>query len=317
MNETNETILQDITGTISKEQYVAVEDLSHIQGLSSVNPIILDYYGSEQCDPGYRFGPFVRTSFVLHMVIHGCGHLDKDRRRFPVKAGEAFLIYPEEVTVYQADEQDPWKYMWIGFHGYRAESMMTHAGFSRENPVTALHDVQSVVETMNQLLASSELTYINGLRRMSSLYHLLALLTEGHEEIRFQAARGTGTDPRSYIDKAVAMLRDASSSHVRISDVARTIGISRSYLTHIFRDELGISPQEFLTEYRMEKAASLLGTTHSPINVIASEVGYPDALAFSKAFRKRFGISPSEYRNTRPQISMHRLKGEYTSRRPL
>ena len=304
-------------GYTYSDEYIAVEDLSPIQGLSSVNPIILDYYGSEQCTPGYRFGPFVRTSFVLHMVISGCGCLYKGQDTYPVHAGEAFLIYPEEVTTYQADQADPWKYMWIGFHGYKVESMMAQAGFSLTSPVIRLQDIRTVEETMNRLLEAKELTYINELKRMSFLYTLLVLLTEGHQVPARPVLSAADTDHRKYVDAAATILMDTARTHIRISDVARSIGISRSYLTHIFRKELGISPQEFLSAYRMEKAASLLGTTDSPVNVIAAEVGYPDALAFSKAFRKRFDMSPTDYRQLRPQLSMHHKKGEYISSSPL
>ena len=137
---------QKTVGYTLSDKYIAVEDIPHLPGLSSVNPIILDYYGSEQCEPGYKFGPFVRTSFVLHMVTRGCGCLYKKEGAFPVHAGQAFLICPEEVTTYQADQDDPWKYMWIGFHGYQAEHMMAQAGLSGEHPVISVSGMAEVEE---------------------------------------------------------------------------------------------------------------------------------------------------------------------------
>ena len=303
-------------GYAFSDQYIAVEDIPHLPGYSSVTPINLDYYGSEQCKSGYKFGPFVRTSYVLHMVVRGCGCLYKEQGTYEIRAGQAFLICPEEVTTYQADRDDPWKYMWIGFHGYRAEQMMAQAGLSITHPVITIANIREVEKTMNELLQARELTYLNELQRMSSLYRLLFLLTQG-QQAQLRSPAGTESDAKTYVDAAVTMLMDASREQIRIADVAKAIGISRSYLTHVFRDTLGISPQEFLTEYRMEKAASLLGSTKSPVNVIALEVGYPDSLAFSKAFRKRFGLSPTEYRTYKPALRMHHKKEEAFGSHPL
>ena len=80
---------------------------------------------------------------------------------------------------------------------------------------------------------------------------------------------------------------------------------------------MNMSPQEFLMNFRMEKAASLLCDTQSPINAIAYEVGYVDALSFSKAFKRRYGMSPSEFREKRPKLAMRDKKGTYVSDYPL
>jgi AraC-like DNA-binding protein len=112
------------------------------------------------------------------------------------------------------------------------------------------------------------------------------------------------------------MLRDYNK-RLKITDVADVIGISRSYLTSIFKKELKVSPQEFLMNFRMEKAAQLLEVTKSPVNIIAAEVGYSDSLSFSKAFKRRYGMSPTDYREHKPELVKKDSKGAYTSKYPL
>ena len=58
-----------------------------------------------------------------------------------------------------------------------------------------------------------------------------------------------------------------------------------------------MSPQEYLIETRMRKASDLLGRSNDPVRSVAAECGYDDALAFSKVFKSRFGLNPSEYRH--------------------
>ena len=74
------------------------------------------------------------------------------------------------------------------------------------------------------------------------------------------------------------------------------IGITRSYLTKIFKESLHVSPYEYLLGVRMNKASLLLQATTLPVKQIAEMVGYKDALVFSKAFKQKIGISPKAFR---------------------
>ena len=75
------------------------------------------------------------------------------------------------------------------------------------------------------------------------------------------------------------------------------VGINRSYFSNLFKKELSVSPQEFLINYRLDKAAQMLSETEDSVGNVASAVGYADPLAFSKAFKQKFGVSPRSYRN--------------------
>lgn len=82
------------------------------------------------------------------------------------------------------------------------------------------------------------------------------------------------------------------------------IGISRAYLNHLFKKEYNMSAQEFLIDFRMRKAAYLLTNTDQPVKEVAQNAGYRDALVFSKAFKKRFTVSPQNYRLYRQELEV-------------
>ena len=111
----------------------------------------------------------------------------------------------------------------------------------------------------------------------------------------------------SYSEYAVRYINNHFSEKIRIRDLAERIGISRSYLVKLMKQETGMSPQEFLIETRMRRAKDLLTRTHDPIRNIASECGYDYALAFSKVFKSRFGMNPSDYRQTFGKSSREKL----------
>lgn len=277
--------------------FASFENIRLMQDIASVTPITLDFCGCEQCARGYGYGPMIRPVYILHVVVKGRGKLEKGGERFDLEPGQAFLIYPGEENYYQADEEDPWKYMWIGFHGFHAEEMMQRAGFSHEYPVITCRNLDQVCAHMDAILKSSELTYVKELTRMSELYGMLSLLSD--EDPEREESAFSGDINHQYVKTAVNLLMSAYGTQIRVADVAKTIGISRNYLDGIFKKEIGVSPKEFLMNFRMEKATALLALTENPIGVIAAEVGYSDPMTFSKVFRSRFHMSPTQFREAR------------------
>ena len=65
-------------GLTRSKSFQAMENLQEIQRLPSISPVSLDYFGAEKCDSGYTFGPFVRTSYVIHIIREGKGVLLKN-----------------------------------------------------------------------------------------------------------------------------------------------------------------------------------------------------------------------------------------------
>ena len=96
----------------------------------SMSKAIAVYYcGYEKCASGHSFGPAVRTQYLLHFVISGKGTYSVGGVTYPVKAGQAFLIKPSEVTYYQADREAPWEYMWMAFDGIDGKETVRRTGF--------------------------------------------------------------------------------------------------------------------------------------------------------------------------------------------
>jgi two-component system response regulator YesN len=90
-----------------------------------------------------------------------------------------------------------------------------------------------------------------------------------------------------------------SESTLSIEDVARTVCLSTSYFSTIFKNETGITFTDYLIKIRMERAKNLLENTHMKMYEISSMTGYENAAYFSAAFKRYFGKSPSDVQNHR------------------
>lgn len=85
--------------------------------------------------------------------------------------------------------------------------------------------------------------------------------------------------------------------------IADYLNIERTYLYRLFKDITGSSPQEYLLDYRIRRACTLLKETGLPVNDIARSVGYDDALYFSRLFKQRKGRTPTQYRREKHEKS--------------
>ncbi len=81
-----------------------------------------------------------------------------------------------------------------------------------------------------------------------------------------------------------------------LEDIARAAGLSVSHLHMLFRTHLGESPHQYLIQKRLRVAGHALATSKQSVKAVATEVGYPNAESFCRAFRKFFGRSASDYR---------------------
>ena len=81
-----------------------------------------------------------------------------------------------------------------------------------------------------------------------------------------------------------------------VEELAGLVSLSGSRLGHLFKAEVGVSLDSFLTKVRVDKGAQLLEGTHMQVKEIAAIVGYRQAPSFDRAFRNKFKLSPADYR---------------------
>lgn len=257
--------------------------------------LFLTTCGIQSCAPGHFFGPGTREEFLLHFVCDGRGTYVVNQTAYTLTKGEFFLILPNTKIHYYADNQDPWSYIWIGFQGKIAPACIEQAHLDAHTLIGTYDDTSLILPYVQEMLLSRENSFTNELKRQAALYHILASFIEKRRQSVSSGSDISVSQP-SYVQMALNFIHDHYASDIRISQIAAYIGIDRSYLTSIFKAEKGISPSEYLIQYRLKRAARYLRTTDMKISSIAEKVGYRDALTFSRRFRQRYGMSPSEYR---------------------
>ena len=248
--------------------------------------------GVQRCEPGYAWGPGIRDHYLLHYVIAGRGEYEAFGRRYAVRAGELFAIWPDGTIYYRADDADPWEYCWVGFNGPDAPLLLEQTDLSQEAPVWPVRGDDVYKQMMQIIHAQGSLAY-QAAAMTGALYQLLALL------IRDRRTPPGRSAALGYVSDACAYVASHYHLPVSVEDIAAHVGLSRSRLYRVFRQELQLSPMEYLTRFRIRQACALLERGDFSVKAVALSVGYEDQLSFSRRFREIMGASPTAWAQAR------------------
>ncbi len=249
------------------------------KGFSDIDPVSC---GREACASKHSYGPAARSYILLHFVLSGKGRFKTPRGEYDVKKDQMFIIRPNEITYYIADEQEPWEYAWLGFNA----SIKLPDAIEKQDVITepALRDIflSAYNESGDKSLGLEWYTpYL-----CSKLWELISFLVRREAE--------EAPDIGVYTASAVAIMEAEYESGINVSDIARRLHLNRTYFESLFRAHTGVSPAKYLSKIRMERALSLMTDFGHNVSVTALSVGYSDVFSFSRAFKRYYGVSPKE-----------------------
>lgn len=259
--------------------------------------LTLYQYGYEQCSPYHTFGPGMRNHFLIHCILSGKGtyrtSFQGNDSKYQLHAGQAFLIEPNKLVHYDADGENPWEYLWVEFDGMKAKEYLNQAGLSQDSPIyrpANAHGQEACFGYLKKLIEEPE---------------LLPCEVMGYVNLFFGALiRSSITGKRTvknniqdfYIQSTIDFIEKHYMDEITVEDLAANLNLNRSYFSKLFKRITAKSPQDFLIQYRMNKACQLLGSTDLSITQISRLVGYANPFHFTRAFKTIYQLPPVEWR---------------------
>lgn len=253
-------------------------------------PVLAVYNsGFQQCTGGYSWGPGMRDHYLIHHVVSGCGIYTVGDKIYKINAGDTFLVYPSTLVSYYADQETPWEYYWVGFNGSQAATLINQTDFSPDHPVLHTNFGSALREELLNIYQVRGDKPGQSAAMIGHLYLALSIL------IDHAAPREHLTQGQLYVESACRYIAHNYSHPLDISDISRNVGISRSNLFRAFMKYTRMSPNQYLTLYRINVACGLLANGKLSIAQVANSVGYEDQMYFSRVFRKIKQMSPRAF----------------------
>ncbi|MBR5479888.1 MAG: AraC family transcriptional regulator [Clostridia bacterium] len=265
--------------------------------IDSIKPHDLLLYNGEH---NYTFakdeivGPLIRTYYVFRHCLKGRGKLVTDLGTMDIKAGQSYIIFPGMVVSEISDNDDPLHLSYVTFIGIRAGILFKNIGLSAKEPFLPWEDGRDFLPYLNITIdACSMPGEETELFRIGNAYIFFDNL------IKFLRANYPRFLPDlcsdDYIEKALQYMDLNYTKSIKVSDVAAHVGLNRSYFFTIFKSQLNLSPQEYLTRLRMQKACELFAYPEATVASVANSLNYEPSVFF-RHFKRIMGVSPSEYK---------------------
>ena len=232
-----------------------------------------------------------RDNVCLQYVIKGKGDYFVNDKLYRLQPHTLWLIPKDAYYYYIPDKDDPYEYFWIHCNGAGMRSLLERIGISEQNPV--IYNLQNgdVSTAFHELFALCKSEQTQPCLLLSKLYALFhALIDTPYDKVT--AVKGN-TSPA--IDDAIAYMKANFSQDIYLDDLAKTAKLEKVYFTKRFKKQTGVSPMQFLIQFRIAHACRLLHTDLS-LQEIASRCGFQDFTNFLQRFKSALGITPTQYR---------------------
>lgn len=241
------------------------------------------------------------TSVELFAVLDGRLSFFLNEEEYPLEAGELIIINSNEIHSIHAPEKNetvvlqiPLKQFEDYFTAQRFIRFRSAArqGRDRTAKIPDNRKLAFFIEELYKVYTAREVGW--EFRTMALYYNILFLLVKDYRES--EAAEKEIQDSRRLdaLSKIITYMREHYTEDLKLSDLASLFGYSDAYLSRMFKKYAKVNFKSYLQEIRMAYAYRELLNTDYTISRIAMDNGFADSRAFSKEFRKRYGILPSE-----------------------
>lgn len=239
---------------------------------------------------------------VTHRFIYEANHSNglieeklKHNRLFLIVKGKAFfsftgverelgvgsLVFGFKDEKFSVTGEDC-EYMYISFSGARTENLFRRFGIKRENRL--FNGFESIIPLWQESLARASEETIDLAAESMLLY-------------TFSRLFGNNIKEHSLVNKIVAISEERfTDPNLSLTAVSQELSYNPKYISHLFKEKMGIAYSEYLRSLRLKFAISLFDRGLDSVKNVALLSGFTDPLYFSTVFKKHIGLSPKEYK---------------------
>lgn len=253
------------------------------------------------CEAGYEVKPHTQWCHEISYIISGSGHFYCNNTPVKVCEGDIVISPLNQIHAIKADNNEYLRFAYMGFkfndkadneeYSLLKEFYNRPPSFHLKGKTDVMIAFVKCLEEFYNALACNKMmlnSYINQILimvyRTSEAYQSLKYPSQNPENSVGQTVYSVVR----YIEKNILELKN-------IQQLSKEMGYNYCYISHIFKDRVGVTLQQYINEKKIEKGMELLKVGKLSITQIASHLNYSNVQSFSRAFKRTVGISPTEY----------------------
>lgn len=212
--------------------------------------------------------------------------------KYSISEGDIFLIFPGEWHTYSPDPETGWKEYWIGFKGINIDSRVAAGFFSKHSPIYRIGYNDTLISLFKEAIqvAKKQEKHFQQLLAGIVNYMLgLAFSIDSNKKLK-------NSMNLEFVNRARAFMLENIESNIEIPEVADYLHISYSSFRHIFKQYTGIAPSQYYLNLKIQRAKDMLKSSTASIKEISYILHFDTPEYFTKLFKKKTGLTPSQFR---------------------
>ena len=264
-----------------------------------LNGIGVYQIGKKFCDSDTVTPPHLHLKwFELTIANAGKGKISANGTEETIESGDIFLSFPNEIHAVESDPDDRMTYSFFSFYfeekSYREAFEKIAVNYAADKSRVFRNPL---IPALVDLLISEISDPDTRKSRLASITteQIALLVARAVTQPDFAQNKRVGNDEQLTFFVMRYLLLNLFRLN-RLSDISEDLGYNYSYLSRIFKKTAGQSITEYFLSLKMERAKLLLREKDLSVTDIAETLHYSSVYSFSKAFKAKFGISPTDYR---------------------
>ncbi len=235
----------------------------------------------------------VLKEYQLVFIADGRGTFETEHiGEVPINPGSVFLLFPDTWHTFKPLKTHGWEEYWVGFNGPYAEYLMQQECFNPHFPLIHMGFNTEFLDIFTRLLET--------LRGEGVAYcQIASCLTVQLLGLAYAAAL-LKASPQNRKEQLINNIRfkmhDNLDKHINLDELAAEHNVSYTWFRKAFKEVIGISPGQYLLNLKLEKTCKLLKETDLTVAEIAFAAGFMSEYHFSRIFKEKLKISPSQFK---------------------
>ena len=272
------------------------EDIIHFYVPQTKVPFYMEMAGISYCDGTYRMKRQESAETVLEYIVEGRGYLNVDGENYAATKGDVYILRKKTTHTYWSDAKSPWVKIFFNIRGSLAEKILEEYKLGTKGKVVL--SGEGLEDDFREMLARVSDNTISQAERFdgAAIDFLKIIIKLANLERMRGNLKGDLMSVEDEMNKLIEYITMNPKRIVSNQELGDVIYHSKDYVIKRFFANFGVTPYEYQIQQKIFSAKNLLGHTKMSVKEIASSLGYDDQHYFSYMFKKRCGLSPTQYR---------------------
>lgn len=272
------------------------EELVHFYAPQTKLPFYLEMAGISYCDGSYRMKRQDSTETVIEYIVEGRGYLNVNGENYAATAGDVYILRKKTTHTYWSDARYPWVKIFFNIRGSLAEKLLDEYQLGGSGKVVLeAHGMEQDFRDMLEGLTDNTVPQTERFDK-AAVKFLEILLKLTNQQRVAGIRKGNVVSVENEMNTLIEYITMNPKRIVSNQELADVIFRSKDYVIKRFFANFGVTPYDYQIQQKIFSAKNMLANMNLSVKEIANSLGYDDQHYFSYMFKKRCGMSPTQYR---------------------